>query len=41
MARLVKTETEMEGRYQEVWVLVDEEDGAGPGPDRRVDGTEG
>ena len=26
MARLVKTETEMEGRYQEVWVLVDEED---------------
>ncbi|MGZ8688106.1 MAG: xanthine dehydrogenase family protein molybdopterin-binding subunit, partial [Gaiellaceae bacterium] len=26
MARLVKTETEMEGRYHEVWVLVDEED---------------
>ncbi|MGZ8688082.1 MAG: xanthine dehydrogenase family protein molybdopterin-binding subunit, partial [Gaiellaceae bacterium] len=26
MARLVKTETEMEGRYQEVWALVDEED---------------
>jgi CO/xanthine dehydrogenase Mo-binding subunit len=26
MARLVRTETEMEGRYQEVWALVDEED---------------
>jgi xanthine dehydrogenase YagR molybdenum-binding subunit len=26
MARLVKTETEMEGRYKEVWVLVDEQD---------------
>ncbi|RDI75741.1 Aerobic-type carbon monoxide dehydrogenase large subunit CoxL/CutL-like [Gaiella occulta] len=26
MARLVKTQTEMEGRYQDVWVLIDEED---------------
>jgi CO/xanthine dehydrogenase Mo-binding subunit len=26
MARLVKTQTEMEGRYRDVWVLVDEED---------------
>ncbi len=26
MTRLVKTQTEMEGRYEDVWVLVDEED---------------
>ena len=26
MPRLVKTQTEMEGRYQDVWVLVDEQD---------------
>ncbi len=26
MARLVQTETEMEGRYHDVWVLVDEDD---------------
>ncbi len=26
MARLVRTQTEMEGRFEDVWTLVDEED---------------
>ena len=32
MARLVRSETEMEGRYEEVWTLVDEEDELEPWP---------